>query len=278
MRATAARALEDVARQAGALASQRKCDRGTRLELGERALAPCIEGDRLQFRGLAQGDHRYGIERSHARPHGARRERIGATVGERDVCRPEALCAAQQRAEIARIGDAVQVQSDRARGRPRGERRQVVGAQHADGAARGRERRERRHHTRGTTQHLRTRRRQLLGDAIAAEIVVDERLDGRDAGRERRTQRVLALIDEEAGAPPLLGLAERTRRLHARIRAAGDHLLRERGLGALGERCEGLRLVHREIGQHLAVDRHLGALEPVDHLAVARARACAPPR
>ena len=44
--------------------------------------------------------------------HRARRERIGAALGERHVRGAEALGAAQQRAEVAGVGDAVQVQAD----------------------------------------------------------------------------------------------------------------------------------------------------------------------
>ena len=105
-----------VVRQAGALAAQGERDRGLRRELGERAVASGVEGDQGQLGRLAQRDHGHRVERAHARAHGARRERVGAALGERDVRGPEALRAAQQRAEIAGVGDAVQLQPDLALG------------------------------------------------------------------------------------------------------------------------------------------------------------------
>ena len=137
---------------------------------------------------------------------------------------PEALRAAQQRAEVAGIGHAVQVQPDRARRvspRTSGGRsfaRKTPTARlvcESDESAAITSRR--------AAQHLRARGEQLVGDAVAAEVVVDERLDRRDAGGQRRAQRVLALVDEEAGAPALLRLAERARGLDAPVGAARDH-------------------------------------------------------
>ena len=79
------------------------------------------------------------------------------------------------------------------------------------------------HHLGRAAQDARAGRCQLVGDAVAAEVVVDECLDGRDTRCESGAQRVLALVGEEAGALALLGLAERARRLDVAVGAARDH-------------------------------------------------------
>ena len=139
------RRRDDLGRQAGALAAERERDRRARSDLRERAVAVRVERDDREQRRLAQRDHGHRVERPHARAHRARRERVGTAVGERDVRRAEALRRAQQRAEVARVGDAVELQPDLGSQRVAHERREVVGAHDADGAARVRERRERLH-------------------------------------------------------------------------------------------------------------------------------------
>ena len=213
----------DLGREAGALAAQREGDRGGGRELGQRALAAGVQCDHGQQRRLGERDHGHRVERAHARPHRARRERIGAALGQRHVRGAEALRAAQQRSEVARVRHAIEKETDRARRRSRDQRREVVGAQHADGAARMRKRRQRGHHLGRAAQDARAGRCQLVGNAVAAEVVVDECLDGRDARCESGAQRVLALVGEEAGALALLGLAERARRFDVAVGAARDH-------------------------------------------------------
>ena len=137
--------------------------------------------------------------------------------------RPEALRRAQQRAEVAGIGDSVELKPDLGLRGVAHERRKVVGADHADGAARVRERRERLHDLGGAAVHLAAGGEELLGDAVGAEIVVHEHLDGHDTGGERGAERILALVDEQPGALALLGLAEPSRSLDTSIRTAGDH-------------------------------------------------------
>jgi hypothetical protein len=63
-----------------------------------------------------------------------------------------------------------------------------------------------------------------VGDAIAAQVVVDERLDGRDASRQRGAQRILALVEEEPRALALARVAERTRCPDTGVCPAGDQL------------------------------------------------------
>ena len=137
--------------------------------------------------------------------------------------RAEALRAAQQRAEVAGVGDAVELQADLARGRARisGGRsfaRKTPTARlvcESDESAL--------HHLGRAAQHLRAGRSQLVGDAVAAEVVVDEGLDRRDPGCQRGAQSVLALVDEETRALALLGLAQGAGGLDVRVGAAGDH-------------------------------------------------------
>ena len=109
----------DLRRQAGALAAQREGDGGAGLNSASvcspRASSAII-GSGGASRSVITGT---AVERPHARSHCARRERVGAALGQRHVRGAEALRAAQQRAEVAGVGDAVELQPDAARRRSR---------------------------------------------------------------------------------------------------------------------------------------------------------------
>ena len=224
MRATASAAAATSAGRPRALAAQRERDRRARLELGQRALAAGVQRDHAAAAAPRDSDdHRHGVERAHARAHGARRERVGAAVGQRHMRGAEALGL---RSSVPRLPGSDTPWSCSPTS-PQASPRTSGGRSFARSTPTARLVCESDESAAMTSAVQRSTfvpaALQLVGDAVAAEVVVDERLDRRDAGGQRGAQGVLALVDEEAGALALLGLAERTRRLDVAVGAARDH-------------------------------------------------------
>ena len=171
--------LHELLRKPLSLGSEDEGDLAGEVELVQRRAAVCDE--RHPCAGsVVEREQGNPEDRARRRPQGFRTERIGAALGKRDR-RTEGVCCAQQRPDVAGIGDAPQSQRRLTR-----LARQGRGTEDADDASRMGQRRD------GGEE---------LGlDALAR----DEKLDRLDPGCRSGVDQVLALDGKE---PELLALA-----------------------------------------------------------------------
>ncbi len=159
-----------------------------------------------QLGDVVHARDRDGEDRAHARAHGLRRVHVGAARAERDARGAERVRRAQDRADVARVADAVQVDAQRPGRRAPG---LLVDGDHA------RARAERR----GALQ----RRRVDVVEARLAEPRACQAvaLDGVAAGRARGGDEVLALDREAPAARALAPRREALEVLQSLVVARG---------------------------------------------------------
>ena len=188
----------ELGRQPRTLRAEQERDRAGEVDLRERRRSVRDERDPAARR-LLERKQRNAEDRPDRGAERLRPERVGATGGEPDRG-AERVGGAQQRADVAGVGDAPERERDLAR-----LTRQVGGAVDADDPCGMRQRRERGQQAR------------LDG------FVRDEQLDGLDRGRGCGRDEILALDREQ---PELLALAllreELPDELQRRVRRRGD--------------------------------------------------------
>src|SRR5439155_4233565 len=189
-----------VARQPLPLRAEQEHRRPFELDLAERRPVARDERDSPPRR-VVERARRNAEHRAHGCPQRLRTRRIGAARRQCDERRPQRVGRTQQRADVPRIGDVPERQSD-LRQRPAG---QIVPPVDADHARRMRERRD-----------LRQERRL---DVLAC----DEQLDRLDAARGH--DEILALDREEAELLPPAPLVQLADELQPLVVLGGDQAL-----------------------------------------------------